>query len=59
MLMASDGTRVEVVFEDTESEPKETVVYENGVGKFYLNDGKLTWIDEEEDAGSEMEFTKE
>jgi hypothetical protein len=53
-----NGDAIKQVVAEEDGESVGDVEYFSGSGSFAINDGILTWTDEEEDAGAGMEFEK-
>ena len=52
-----DATRTDRVYADDGELSSETVVYEDGTGRFcFQNDGTITWEDDVDDAGRDLVF---
>ncbi len=56
--LVCNGDAIKQVVAEEDGESVGDVEYFNGSGSFAINDGILTWTDEEEDTGAGMEFEK-
>lgn len=57
LLSTPFGIRTEWIFDDNGEEKSATVVYDDGIAGFSLDEeGRLLWLDDKDDAGKDMRF---
>ncbi len=59
ILSVPFGTRTDLVYDDNGEEVSATVIYEDGIAGFFIDeDGLMIWQDEKENAGEGLQFER-